>query len=454
MLDWLIVGGGPHGIHMANRLLGRGVHPDKITVLDPNTEPLARWKHCTENTGMTHLRSPEYHNIGIDPYSLGRHAASYEFAAATLEEKSDGGFVLESEFIPPYSRPSLRLFMHHAQTIVEETGLMQRWTSARAVAIKDMKQGYRVDTDAGERIETRNVVLALGMSEQPNWPCWAADLRDQNSRAELYHIFSPDFNRQQIDAGHDVAIVGAGISAAQLALSLLEVNPNRQITLVSRHFLRKEDFDSDPGWLGPKYLTGFHLEHNYDRRRAMIQEARHRGSLASEVAQSLQKAILYDKTITLEMAEIDSASFDSNESKLELQVRPFELDEAQYQKTGALEYRFSEKAESLETDMVVLATGFEPKRPGGSMIDEAIHNLNLPTAKDGFPIVDRHLRWREGLFVMGPLAELEVGPVSRNISGARLAAERIIVSSEVEKSVNELTLSSFFRATDSAVLGK
>jgi len=65
--------------------------------------------------------------------------------------------------------------------------------------------------------------------------------------------------------------------------------------------------------------------------------------------------------------------------------------------------------------------------------------MDLPTAKDGFPIVDRHLRWRKGLFVMGRLAELEVGPVSRNISGARMAASRIITSPELRKTMNTST---------------
>jgi hypothetical protein len=436
MIDWLIIGGGLQGIHMANRFFGEGLHPNMITVLDPNAEPLARWKHHTENTGMTHLRSPEYHNIGIDPYSLRRHVATYEFVTAVLEQKNENGSALKSEFIPPYSRPSLRSFTHHGETIVEEPGLMRRWKSDRAISINSIRKGYQIQTEANKKIEAINVFLALGMGDQPNWPTWATQLRDQNRQAKVHHIFSSDFKRHQIDQGHDVAIVGAGISAAQLALSLLEVNPKRQITLLSRHFLRKEDFDSDPGWLGPTLLTGFHGEKDYGKRRAMIQEARNIGSLASEVTQTLEKAILRDKTINLEMAEIDSASCEPVGAKLELRIRPFELDETQYQQTGALAFNFSANAQRLQVDTVVLATGFEAKRPGGALIDGAIQTMNLPTATDGFPIVDRHLRWRKGLFVMGPLAELEGGPVSRNISGARMAADRIISSPELEKAVN------------------
>ena len=61
---------------------------------------------------------------------------------------------------------------------------------------------------------------------------------------------------------------------------------------------------------------------------------------------------------------------------------------------------------------------------GGAMLDEFIHDHGLPAAPCGYPIVDRCLRWHPRLFVTGALAELEIGPVARNIIGARLAGDR------------------------------
>jgi hypothetical protein len=40
-------------------------------------------------------------------------------------------------------------------------------------------------------------------------------------------------------------------------------------------------------------------------------------------------------------------------------------------------------------------------------------------------VVSKALRWARGLYVMGPLAELELGPTARNIAGARKAADRL-----------------------------
>ena len=76
-------------------------------------------------------------------------------------------------------------------------------------------------------------------------------------------------------------------------------------------------------------------------------------------------------------------------------------------------------------DGILLATGFHPRRPGGGLLDGTIGRLGLECAACGYPVVDSSLRWGPGLYVTGPLAELEIGPVARNILGARLAGERL-----------------------------
>ncbi|NJS09568.1 MAG: FAD-dependent oxidoreductase, partial [Microcoleus sp. CSU_2_2] len=45
----------------------------------------------------------------------------------------------------------------------------------------------------------------------------------------------------------------------------------------------------------------------------------------------------------------------------------------------------------------------------------------------GLPVLDKYLRWPGcELFIMGGLAALQVGPVGRNLSGARMASSRIV----------------------------
>jgi hypothetical protein len=43
------------------------------------------------------------------------------------------------------------------------------------------------------------------------------------------------------------------------------------------------------------------------------------------------------------------------------------------------------------------------------------------------PVLDSHLRWQGcELFMMGAWAMLQVGPVARNIAGARMASDLIV----------------------------
>jgi hypothetical protein len=45
----------------------------------------------------------------------------------------------------------------------------------------------------------------------------------------------------------------------------------------------------------------------------------------------------------------------------------------------------------------------------------------------GLPVLDTCLRWPGcELFIMGGLAALQVGPTARNLSGARMACEKIV----------------------------
>lgn len=78
----------------------------------------------------------------------------------------------------------------------------------------------------------------------------------------------------------------------------------------------------------------------------------------------------------------------------------------------------------LEVDAIALATGFEGL-PGGALLSELCPE-RFPRAACGTPIVAADLEWNDGLYVAGALAELQLGPVARNITGGLRAAERLI----------------------------
>lgn len=388
MLDWLIIGGGIHGTYLSLYLTRRrNVPHDRLKVLDPHPEPLALWNHFTLNTGMEFLRSSHAHNLHFDPFSL---------ATFTRTQAGEG----LARFIEPYGRPSLELFSAHIDTLMTQYRLNEMRLVGRATGLVRLEDGWRVETD-GDPVEAHHVIVAIGNTERPYWPDWALELKAAG--AAVQHIFDPAFQRQDLPAGVDTLVVGGGITAVQTALALSLDSPG-QVTLLMRHAPRIHQFDSDTGWITPDYLKDFHRETDYARRREIIKTARHRGSMPKDVAEELQKGL-------------DGGLLVRREGEVQEAV-------LQPSSTPGIQVTLTD-GKRLTASQIILTTGFETTRPGGAWLDKAISDYDLPLAPDGYPIVDKRLCWAPGLYVTGPLAELEVGPVSRNIIGVRLAAERI-----------------------------
>jgi hypothetical protein len=149
-------------------------------------------------------------------------------------------------------------------------------------------------------------------------------------------------------------------------------------------------------------MASFRREQDLGRRRVMIAEARHKGSVPPDVHRALRRAMAGDQLRWYE-GEVTGLTVWRDEIQLRLA-------------TGAV----------LEVERVLLATGFASSRPGGAMVDELIASASLPCARCGYPVVDSALRWHPRIHVSGPLAELELGPASRNIAGAQRAGDRLV----------------------------
>lgn len=389
-VDWLIIGGGVHGTHLSKVLLCLGNVPrNRLRVLDPFEPPLHRWRIRTGSIGMRHLRSTAVHHIDVDPFGLHRFA------------RRGRGRKLAC-WTAPYQRPGLEFFNAHADHVVEQAKLLELREQAWARSLTVCDRFVRVETDRGP-MTARQVVLALGDAGL-FWPAWARALQSQGRKGQIQHVFEDDFQKGSSEKSQSIVVVGAGISAAQLAVQLAD--EGHQVHVVGRHPVKVHTFDANPGWLGPKNLTRFHTETDPDRRRMMIDKARNRGSMPRDVKLRFDRAV-QSGVVEHRVDEVLHAEpiLQSHQApRIELQLREGRI----------------------ECDRVVLATGFRTERPGGELVDALVQNYALECAQCGYPVIDRHLCWHPRISVMGPLAELEIGPAARNIAGARMAATRII----------------------------
>jgi cation diffusion facilitator CzcD-associated flavoprotein CzcO len=378
MLEWIIVGGGVHGTCVSHYLTSAVPQlRERIAVLDPHGAPLAAWQRAGSATGMDFLRSPMAHHIDVDELSLLRFASAMPALA---------------RFAPPAQRPARDLFDAHAERVVEEHGLAALRVKATVTRIAALAGGWRVETSVGS-LDGRRVVLALGPGDHTHWPVWATEFRARGGRIE--HVLDPGFRRDSL-AGCSTVVIGGGISAAQLALALADLTPG--VVMVTRHAPRLATQDAELGWLDGAALARFVEVGGGDERRHVIAGARRRGTMPADVAERLLDAHAEGR-VTLVIGAVERATrlFDGR-GRLELADR------------------------ELISDRIVLATGFDPRRPGGRFVDRAIRELGLPTARCGYPVVNGRLEWAPGLHVTGALADLQLGPLSRGIGGGRRAA--------------------------------
>ncbi|GEN86208.1 FAD/NAD(P)-binding protein [Oceanobacillus sojae] len=383
MYKWVVIGGGIQGSCVASRLLEEKKAERKdLLIIDSHKQPLERWRTVTDKIEMEYLRSPLVHHLHTDPYSLKKYSSVNNYA---------------SGFKGRYQRPRLDMFNQHCLDLLEETGVMECWLQGEVNGLKWTERGWKVGIKDGRCFFSERVVLAMGVNHTPHYPSWAEKYRDNKA---LEHIF--EMNSRLPDTG-DVIVIGGGMTAGHLAYALTQKESIHSVTMVKRHPLRIHHFDSDPGWLGPKYLNKYHKLTSYKERRKTIQKARNRGSITRDLYLKLLK----------------------QERLGRLDIHTGCIEDIREDTDGKMQL-FMENQEKLKESSIMLATGPAIAMPGKEWLDPIIKQMGLPCAPCGFPVVPKSLEWKNGLFVAGALAELEIGPVSRNIAGARKAAERIL----------------------------
>ncbi|MFP4431763.1 MAG: hypothetical protein ACLFPV_10980 [Spirochaetaceae bacterium] len=384
MLDLTIVGGGIQGTAIARALTAaKAIEPDRLAILDPEEEPLSNWLRLTSACGMSFLRSPSSHNLDIDFRALRRFALGRGYDPA-------------AHFRPPYLRPSLALFNDHSHRIASSPEIAGARLRGRLLSLAPGR-GWRLETDRG-LLRSKLVLFAVGRTGGPAYPTW------RTTGATIEHVFSPGFRRPGTGPGiRRIAVIGGGVTAGQLMLSLAEEHPSSvELVMISGGPLQVHQFDSEPCYLGPRCLESFLRVPDPEKRRRIIREVRHPGSMPPDIAASLEELVREER----------------------LEVVPewvVGVREGSREKTLSLA-----SGREVPASRVILATGLDPGPPAHEILQPLIRDHRLPTTADGYPIPDPTLQWAPGLVLTGPLGETEIGPGAPNIIGAHLAVRRII----------------------------
>jgi hypothetical protein len=345
-----------------------------------------QWQHQFAALEIPHLRSPAVHHPEPDPYALRRFA----------ESRPD-------ELFPPYDLPGTQLFQDFCFDVIRQWRLHERVLKAKVVRIEPMPHRrcshFRLWLLSGQSVIARRVVLALGGSTL-QLPDWVSQIQSPYPQDQLCHSRQVDLRTSQL-AGERVLIIGGGLSSGHLAVGA--INRGAKVLLMSRRHLQEKLFDAEPGWLGPKYLKAFWAEPDWESRVRLIQQARNGGSMTPAIMTQLRRIKRCDRLTFHEQCQVMSAVWQGN----------------------CWQICCDDETEHV-CERIWLATGTKLDATAEPLLTEMLDTYPIPVVK-GLPVLDTHLRWRGcELFIMGGLAALQVGPVARNLSGARMASERIV----------------------------
>ena len=386
-IDLAILGAGPHALTLVTHLLKkRQKIRSKIAVFDPNGKWMSQWEQQFAALEIPHLRSPAVHHPDPNPFGLRKFAESRS-----------------NEFFPPYDLPGTRLFNDFCEDVIRRWDLENIVIGEKITRIQPLNNpfgsNFRLWLDSGESILARRVVLATG-SSQLQIPDWISQVEKNYPEDKLCHSKSVDLRKLHL-AGEKVLIIGGGLTSGHLAVGAMSRGAFVQISM--RRQLQEKIFDADAGWLGPKYLKGFFAESNFEKRFEMIQQARNGGSMTPAMVTQLRRQAHNGKLRIQENTQVVEVKWTDNQWLV----------------------KFSD-GEQERFHRIWLSTGTRFDVNSEPLLKEVLQAYPIPVI-NGLPVLDDNLRWRGcSLFIMGGLAALQIGPTARNLSGARMASDKML----------------------------
>ncbi|WP_250565132.1 SidA/IucD/PvdA family monooxygenase [Adonisia turfae] len=387
-LDIAIIGAGPQALTLVTHLLQKKkTMRSRFQVFDPSGQWLTQWHRQFAAQEIPHLRSPAVHHPDPKPQAL------LNFADRRYLELHN-----------PYNRPGTSLFRDFCERVIEGWQLRDRVLPAQVTELIYQRRRFALTLDNGQKVIARRVVLAVG-NAIPKLPDWAVSVDAPPGR--LCHSTAVDLRNLPSLQGETVLIVGSGLTSGHLAIGA--VKRGARVLLMARRRFQEKIFDAAPGWLGPKYLKGFHAETDWHQRSQMIQQARDGGSLTPDMLTKLRRLSREDKVTLYEHCQVKELAWTGNAWQVHCQ-----------------NYAVHDCLNHQSIDRIWLATGNQLDVANQPLLKDVMARYPVEIV-NGVPVLDKHLRWPGcELFLMGPWAALQVGPVARNLFGGKLCCDRIV----------------------------
>lgn len=380
-----IIGAGPYGLSVAAHLAGRGI-PFRIF-----GHPMKTWSSQMPK-GM-HLKSEGFASSLSDPrseYTLRRHCELHNLPYA------DKALPVPIETFISYGLEFQKKFAPHLEEKV-------------VASIRQCPTGFDLTLEDGEQVLAHNVVVAAGISHFAYTPPKLAALGAPFVSHSSQHCDPEEFR------GRDVAIVGAGSSAIDLAAVLHQAGAAVQV-LARSSVIRFHDppkprsivdrvLHPDTG-LGAGMQLSFyvHAPHIFRLLPEDLRLDRVRKVLGPAPGWFVKNEVVGKVPLHTGVSVADAAVCDGN---VVLRLRKVDGTES-----------------SFQTGHVIAATGYQVDLKRLTFIDPAM--LQRVRKTDDAPALSASFESSvPGLFFVGACAANTFGPLMRFACGAQFAAKRI-----------------------------
>lgn len=376
-----------------------------VVVIDPNLTWMKGWENQFHELSIKVLRSPALaHPDTFDQNAL---LAFAEKRGRTNELIESGCFDIK-ELIPLgqtaiglWKLPTLKLFLDFCHDLIRS---LKHTYICDAVVDIDQPEGkntpFNVCLASGKMIKAKNVILAMGFVGKPNIPVGLSNVPDD--RMIPWKMINKSIKSRK--NWKKVLVIGGGLSAVQASQKLIAYNSGIHATVCSRRPLSSRHFDLHVEWFNwrtrNKCMNDFYHQKPIDRLK-IIKESRNGGSVP----------VMYMK---------DVLQLEQNDKLHRLVGNAHFIGESPSTKQLCIDINGSVE----HYDAVVLACGIQPDCTSNTLTAKILAKWPIPVV-GGFPCINEDAQWTDGLYVIGVLASISIGPDAANLMGMRRAAEII-----------------------------
>ena len=405
---------------------------DKIRIFDRDGKWLSQWTRQFEALEIEFMRSPV--SVHLDLFDSNA-LREFAFRRDRCAEICDlGGFdeILSVYFSKRSARsvraisineqsrllfdiPKSRLFIDFFSDLIERYELenVVEKQTVQTISFDQDSNLFSVWNTEGQLFRFRRIVYAGGVIQTPRIPDVFQNLDLFGSKifhsSHLIGHCPGKLSRESL-GGKSVAVLGGGLTAAQIAL-LGSTHGAKQVYLISRDYLRIKHFDFDVSWISRSrnaQHTDFYLS-DLKTKEKLLKQVRQGGSITPEIMARLK---LDRNVLIMQCRQVIGISL--KQEGIQDCPMILELDNRQ----------------TVCVDIVILATGSDPDVRTNPLFQDLLSNHDLPFNKQsGLPVLNPDLSWENlPLHFTGAYASLELGPHASNLIGALTSSSRIFDS--------------------------